>query len=222
MEKASGFSVYDFSPRQRIATRLEDKAFEFWLKTWKDSYKFFGWTDSVYSDQWTRQDSILTLFHASEPIGSIFFKEHDLTRPFVKADTYFRMWPEVTLSELAAAPDAARTLVSSWFTLHPDWRKARQGVDAKFILGGVGLQKFFAAQNQTLLGTMVTMSGMHTLTYELGARTLVPALKEKNLEVDLVRWRKSELQNYQYPRLGEEITQIWEASLGRGKTRSAG
>lgn len=221
MEKSFGFSVFEFSPRQKLATRLEDKAFEFWLKTWRDSYKFFGWTESVYSDQWTRQDSVLTLFHGSEPIGSIFFKEHDLSRPFAHADTYFRMWPEEVMRELARAPDAGTTLVSSWFTLHPEWRKARQGIDAKFLLGGVGLQKFFSSPQQTLLGTMVTMSGMHTLTYELGAKTLVPALKEKNLEVDLVRWKKSELSNYQYPRLGEEIAQIWDLSLGRVRKRSA-
>ncbi|MCB0393582.1 MAG: hypothetical protein KDD25_03445 [Bdellovibrionales bacterium] len=188
-------------------------AYKMWHNTWTESYKYFGWDPkTVHSDQWTRQDFVGILSYDGRPVGTCFFKVHRLDLPYIKDDSYFRMWPEAVMDGLEKRCDSNSALVCSWFTLNKEWRKGVNGIDAKYLLCSMVVKVLQDSTQSNLLCTVVKMSNMDKLVYELGASPIVKDVDEKGVVVDLGIWKKKEIVNFKFPRMHETVEQVYSTA----------
>jgi hypothetical protein len=194
-------------------TNAEKEAFQLWHSCWTDAYKYFGWKDQVFSDQWTRQDLVGVLFYEDNPIGVICFKIHDLSHPFAMYDSCLRMWPKEIIGEAISLSKGTKCLVPCWLTVHPEWRKQKPGFDTRYILSSFATEKLLDSNVDLMLASVVRSSNMHKAVYDSGAEPLKINAKEKDLEIDLVIWRKERLKDFQYPRFNAEIKSIYQTSI---------
>jgi hypothetical protein len=83
------FKLVQIKPSIMVSdSYYHDVAFLNWHKIWNDSYKFFGWDASVYSDAWSRQDTVTALFYEDEFVGSCSFKSYDMKCKLTSKDSY--------------------------------------------------------------------------------------------------------------------------------------
>ncbi|MCB0391406.1 MAG: hypothetical protein KDD58_08945 [Bdellovibrionales bacterium] len=208
-------SLFDFLilPGKNPGKKLQDfynKAYLFWRETWQTSYKYFGWDpDTVYSDWWTRQDNIGVLTYEQQIVGTVFFDEKDLTNFTARHDSYFRMWSDESFEKIRNQMGAQRALICSFFTLGKEWRKENKGVDAKYLLASMATKYFSNTDYELMIGTVVKMSQVHTVCYDLGAKMVTPDVDEKGVVVDLVMWHRNEIENFNYPKESDIIKNIW-------------
>ncbi len=202
-----------FSPKtpNNISDELYRATYNMWISVWRDSYKFFGWDPlQVCSDQWCRQDLILGLYKGDTPIGAVFFDEKNLHLPLFYDDSFFRMWPKELLVEISKWPLANKALISTLFTIAPPFRKKVNEVDFKALLHCLAMKQFVKMGNPFMIGTTVKKS-MSEISLTNAAHVLKENVEEKGLIVDLVYWKRADMQKFKFPKLNDQVEAIWNS-----------
>lgn len=172
-------------PKEHLETYL--KAYHCWREVWEDAYKKELHVDKfLSSDDFTRQDEILALFHKGECTGMIFLKWVEAGEDPVIHDSYFKVWPEIAFRQLCSR--GPNVIVSSQFTVHFKYRKNSSQIPWKDLLMGLVMERFRHSDQDAMTGTMRLQKNMGEATYRGGAVPLVRnvAYSSEEDRVDLV------------------------------------
>lgn len=194
-------------PKQHLDTYL--KAYNCWREVWEETYKKeLKLNKYLTSDDFTRQDEILALFHKGECTALVFFKWVDSSEDPVAHDSYFKVWPELALRKLSSR--GPRILVCSQFTVHSKYRR-NSSVSWKDLLIGLLVERFRFSDCDAMTGVTRLQRNMGEATYRSGAEPLmkgIPFTAEDDL-VDLVGFFHDKIIDSPVPGIHELVAQIF-------------
>lgn len=214
------FHIFNGNRPPLTYRNLNERAYEFWKTTWKKTYEIFTWNpDSLYSDQWSRQENVGVLSYENEIVGTMFLTEVNIGTQMGRDDSILRMWsPGALQTLLSCKPYNDTVLVFNWFTLNPEWRKSKlHNVDAKFILCAMGLKFWEMSRIDILCGCPITMSNVNKMCYEYGAHVVEKDVEESGVKVDLIYWDKNQHKIINYPRNSDIIESIWKNKFNNNR-----
>jgi len=188
---AAGWSYHLFDPR---AVEEDERlrlmaAYQCWYRVWSQTFRELDNSETLFSDDFSRQDEIGALFLDEACLGLSGFRWVDLSLPITRHDSYFRAWPAHVLAQVAAT--TPRVCVGSNLAVAPEWRGVRSPARVSEVLLTNAVRRFHNSDAQLMLGTMRNDKGMHVLSYRLGARPLARGLTFHNVNVDLIAFTRT-------------------------------
>lgn len=161
-------------------------AHEMWHHVWSSTLKDFGSNEKIYSDAFTRQDEILSIFHGQACVGMLLLRWMDFTRFNYATDSYFKIWTEIDIAKLTRF--GKRIMISSYLTVHPEYRIKHTGVSFRDVILDLMVQRFLPSDMDSISGITRREKHVHTTSYNLGATTIREDLPFHNDEdrVDLL------------------------------------
>ena len=190
------------------------KAYQCWRSVWEDAYKKEMHVDApLMSDDFTRQDEILALFHKGECSALVFFKWVDCKESPVKDDSYFKHWPELAFRKLCK--NGHKVIVCSQFTVHFNYRKKTSlEVSWKDLLMGLLVERFRHSDADAMTGTMRVIKGMGEATYRTGATPLMKNLMYDHGEIiDLVAFYQDAVTDSVVPGIAGLVQEIFPKTI---------
>jgi hypothetical protein len=185
------------------------EAYRCWHRVWSDTLRELDNASRVFSDDFTRQDELGTLFYEERCVGLTCFRWVDISLDHDRNDSYFKPWPENALQALAT--DGPRICIGSNLTVLPGWRGVSSGFSVKEVLMTLAVKRFVASGADSMAGTMRNDRGMNGLVYQLGAVPLVKDVDHHGVKVDLVRFSRCSLLEGSEPAEIDSFTQeIWD------------
>lgn len=159
---------------------LYDKSFKMWHETWQNTYSHdFHSTQKLASDEFTRQDEILTLYYKGECVALCFFSNANMIEEHAKLDSYFECWPKKAIEGLSA--EGNNIIICSQFTVSEKFRKVGvielDNIPWKIMLMGMLSKYFLESGKDAMTGTMRVSKGVEKLTYQFGAIPLIEKLE---------------------------------------------
>jgi hypothetical protein len=196
MDLASGtlqlhrFAYHLLDPRAAIGANRPRllEAYACWRAVWETTLRELDNADRVFSDDFTRQDELGSLFYGDRCIGLTGYRWADLALPPYAEDSYFKVWPVEALAD--AISGGSRICIGSNLTVLPNWRGALDGYSVKEILMTLAVRRFLASDADTMVGTMRNDRGMNHLVYRLGARPVLENISHHGVQVDLVTFSR--------------------------------
>ena len=110
------------------------------------------------------------------------------------------MWPEESFNKIRKLSKSDKALICSFFTLGHEWRKECRGINAKYLLCSMATKYLTTTNYSFMVGTVVRMSNIHKMAYDLTAEMITENIDEKGVNVDLIVWHKDRLTNFTYPK----------------------
>ena len=159
-------------------------AYQCWDRVWSETLRELDNASRVFSDDFTRQDELGSLFHEETCVGLTCFRWVDINLEHNQNDSYFKPWPASALRSLAI--EGPRVCIGSNLTVLPEWRGSSPGFSVKGVLMGFAVERFLASDADAMTGTMRNDRGMNGLVYELGASPLMRNVVHHGVMVDLV------------------------------------
>ncbi len=121
-----------------------DAAYDCWKKVWIEAFRGLGISKPFVSDEFTRQEEILTIFYGQQCVGMMFFRIVDLSIYAYQNDTYFKLWTLQDLKNLAE--HGPLIAVMSNMTISTDWRKTSYDLSMKDLVVYYTCQRFKDSQ----------------------------------------------------------------------------
>jgi hypothetical protein len=162
------------------------KTYDLWEMVWLQTFKEIAGTSDLASDNFTRQDEILSLFWEDQCCAMVCHRLVDLSVKAFERDSYFRFWgwSEEAMAKLKA--QGPRVALGSQITIHPDFRKMQLGGQVKEVIIGLSLRSFQDRNMDAVAGMMRNDKGLDRLFYESGAFPIVKQVTSKNFKLDFV------------------------------------
>lgn len=129
--RSSEFSLV-FVAGNRVEPELLEKyktIYNHWHTIWSATFQEIDEGDGLFSDQFTRQDEILALFHNDVCVAVCCHRLVDMRMPSFKKDSYFEPWTDYALQRLRKNGD--KVIIDSQVSVDPKFRKMQNGM--KFI-----------------------------------------------------------------------------------------
>jgi hypothetical protein len=171
-----------------------EAAYRMWDEVWREALQELDETTYFPSDDFTRHKEVTILCHESTPVGSVSYTPVDLSMEMWRRDSYFKVWPESLLNDLAQNYPGRKILVGCYFTLAKQWRRDAHGISAKRLMLALAVQHVVHSKCAIMVGTMRANRSMHTVSYEMGATPLVKGTQHHGVDVDLLIWKRDEIQ----------------------------
>ncbi|MGN6103610.1 MAG: hypothetical protein ACTHU0_00665 [Kofleriaceae bacterium] len=188
--------------------RLHAAAYACWYQTWSEAFRELGKEGALHSDAFSRQDEICALFLGDECVALSFMTLVDLELPSVRADSYFRNWSDQARGALAR--DGSCVVVNSYFTVHPNARRAAPGFSVKDMIMGLCNERFLESGGSAMTGAVRKSRNVHELVRRWGAVTLEEDRPSGHGDlVDLVAFYKPELRRRSSIELDAKVQQLW-------------
>lgn len=186
------------------------KAYHCWRSVWEHAYQVeLHNLEDMPSDSFTRQDEVLSLFYKGQCAGVTFFKWIDAAEEPVVEDSYFKRWPEIAFRKLCT--QGKNIVISSYFTLHFDYRKNFMGLPWKDLLMGLIAKRFVVSGCDAMAGTTRLAKNVGEVAYRTGASPLIknmPFASEED-KVDLVAWFQGKVGDSVVPGVAALVDQIY-------------
>src|SRR5579862_3726016 len=129
-------------PRSRSHASMLARAYELWGTVWSETFAQLEDRRALASDDFTRQDELLTLWHRDECIAMTAIRWVDLKQTYFLDDSYFAAWPAEALQ--AVQRDGSRICIPSYATIAKPWRHP-EGCSLKDVLFAVTTERFLAS-----------------------------------------------------------------------------
>src|SRR5580692_9143278 len=162
---------------------LLGEAYRCWSDVWKTTLRELDNLPDVPSDEFTRQDEVVALFHEYECIGLTCLRWVDTSRPMFLDDSYFKIWPKAATD--AAREHGPRICIVSNLTVAAPWRRAR-GLSVMEVLACLSLDRFLRSSGDAVVGTPRADRGVNRVCYGLGFRPLAREVVHHGVKIDLV------------------------------------
>ena len=178
-----------------------------WNSVWSKAFLELDGRKNLSSDEFTRQPHVLTLMDDADCLMSVFFREVDMSLPASLDDSYFQgVWPDKNIEELQKYSN--KVCVCSYTTVAPLARGIFHGISMKHLLMAFACE--FARNGDCSAVTATTRNnrGMDKAVRNAGARLLNKGLVRHGVEVDLMGWFGSELQNFSHEYQGL-VNKLW-------------
>jgi hypothetical protein len=193
---------------KHIDLKKYNQVFQCWHEQWQETLSTLQPGHQLYSDCFTRQDCIATLFYKEQCISLAFLRQIDLGVELNLKDSFFKFWTAAATEKIKLNYSAV--YLCSNFTVHKDWRGAIGKIRIKKLLMGLILMHLQKQNDvEAILAAVRCDRGMHNLSYEFSARAIEQNVKSPfNDFVDLVVYDRNEID------LGDSfsknlVEQIW-------------
>lgn len=173
------------------------KSYESWKQVWQDvESQEMGLPHSYfYSDDFTRQDHIISLFTGTTCIGLAFMREVNLNINCIREDSAFRFWPPEELDQLKQK--YSKLIIATSFTITQEFR--RTNIEWKTLFLSLFLDYFGELHHQIMITAARKIKSNEKLCYQLGGMPLrrdVPFKTKsgqsiRNEIADLLYWKKN-------------------------------
>lgn len=218
------FTVKIITPKNFINDIYHRNIFECWRNTWQDSLETdFCIGGKVYSDDFMRQDIIISIFYEQKCAGMAFLKHMDFNISPTIADSWFAPWPEYAIEKILKF-DKKFTICSN-FTVAKEFRGKIDGIKTKDLLSFVVIKYFCSTQHRYMLGTSRKSKGVDKSNYKFGGIPIAENLfYEKYQEaIDLILFPRLTLKEKMKELKDSPFSQIYKTSLvGQIEMKNAG
>lgn len=200
--------VIDRNDYQRI--------YQFWKRTWIDTFQQLSVNSNIFSDAFTRQDCVAAILFKGEIIATTFFREVDLTQSSEIDDSYFKNWSSQSLQKVREMGEKA--IICSYFSVHPEFRNRRIGISLKDMLLGLVVKYLLVSEADVLLGTPRVDRSMSEACLRWGAQLIEEDVPSGYGDtVDLIGFHKKQLLFAELPILFKEIGHLWASRIELGE-----
>ncbi len=211
----SGLKVY-LIPGKGVSDEYIDiynRTYHMWKKTWKSTMED-EWKEEhtpLFSDDFSRQDEIMSLFYNGECVACVFFKDTNFEEDSHFDDSYFKVWNDLSMRKLLKHGN--KVLVCCNFTVSTEHRRSKEGIPWKDVLANLTLKRLIASDFDVMTGTMRRSKGMHSTTYKFGAVMVQENVDYKicgmNEPVDLVALYRLEVKDFSHPLIADLVDSAW-------------
>ncbi len=196
-------------PSTEIERSLYERAYQAWQGIWQKTFQELEGRQTIFSDDFLKQDEIAVLMYKNEVIGTSCFKWADLRLRAHQNNSYFQPWPQSILDSLIK-DGCWNVLVGSYFSIDPVWRKQATTLPLKDIFFGLVVERFINSNTSVMVGTMRNDKGMENVAYRFGAKPLASNVDFHNVKVDLVVFLGDKIQTSPLPEVEFAIKYLWK------------
>lgn len=175
---------------------LYQEAYSCWYSVWKNTYKELNVPKQMFSDDFTRQTEICSIFHENKCLAMVFIRWIDMRIETSKHDSYFKVWSEKDLTKVIR--DGSNILIYSNLTLSPDCRKNNCNMSIKDLLFFLTFNlRFSHSKADGICAVARRAKRVHELCYRYGAIPLSTDVAhfDETDRVDFVAFYKSNVKN---------------------------
>lgn len=151
-----------------------ERSFRCWKFVWDDVFnKEMKLKKNLFSDEFSRQDLVVSLFHQNNCVGLAMIRIVPLNSEMTYEDSFFRFWTPKSLKKVSdlCAGNSSLALASA-FTIHPEFRRKREGLDWKSLLLALYLETFLTTDAQILITAARKNRSNEKLCQNFGARLI--------------------------------------------------
>lgn len=171
-----------------------NETFKTWKNVWSDVFSHeMNLNARLFSNDFTRQHHILSLFFGSKCVGTVFMREVDFSLVTTIDDSYFRFWPEDILHSIS--DENSQVVIVSNFTIDKEFRQS-QHFEWKTLLMCLFVDYFKTLNQPLMISAARKLKSNEKLCYQLGAKCLLKDVAYKsegsmatNEMTDIVCWK---------------------------------
>jgi hypothetical protein len=171
------------------------QAYELWRDGWGATLRDVCGLQRIHSDEFTRQDEIVAMFHAGTCIAVSGLRWLDLSLPMARDDSYFGCWPEPAIVRL----ERSLICISSNTLIAPAWRGTRielggapTHIPLKLAMIGLPLKRYVESRARFMVGVTRNDRAMDRTSRELGFFRLA-TIQVHGIDSDVVAAERSSL-----------------------------
>lgn len=167
------------------------EVYSHWKKIWQTTFQELDGQSEIDSDNFSRQDEILALFHKDRCIAVACHRYADLLLPSLMDDTYFSSWPEEIKTKIQQMQ--GRIAIGNQISIDPAFRKLPDGTAMKDVLLWFSLNHLKAQEINFVLGAVREDKSLDKLFAKYGAQILKQNVHLHNVPVTLVCFQRDEI-----------------------------
>lgn len=196
--------VYAFDPKQKgsIPSSEYEQTYQLWKEVWEDALQNeMNIKKPLRSDNFLRQDAIVSLFKGDECIGLFSSNKFNLSSCADLDDSYFVDWNPSLLNDIKAGSEIVITFEN--FTLSRAYRGSKSSIPWKELVVLLGLQRQLENNFPHMIATPRKNKSVHIVGMRAGAKTLASDIPYKidGEIVDLILWDK------------DSPTRVWDSDI---------
>lgn len=164
-----------------------EQSYELFKSVWKPFFEnLIGESYTYYSNDFTRQDFIQTLFYDNKCVGLTCLRYINLDYSFSIDDSWLGIWPFAEIEKVQNKSSLG--IVNSYFTVSEEFRKTNveQKYSISYLLGCVSVMHFLTLNSPMMLGMMRTNRSMHKLGGLWGSSLIKEGIMHNQVPTDLV------------------------------------
>ncbi len=168
-------------------------SYELWQTNWTKAFQYLDKLEAnefVKSDNFTRQEDILSLHVGHQCIATVGFRRLDMRLPAFFDDSYLEIWPRDFIKNVLANK---QVMIMSGFTIHPEFRFKIFGIPTMHLFMGYIMLFFKNSHVDYLITTVRNDVGLNKLGYMYGARALSRDIPYNNTKVDLTYYQAQDV-----------------------------
>lgn len=192
------------------AYQIYEQTYSLWHEIWFETLKQLDGVTSLASDGFTRQDFFAVATISNEVVALCCFKQADLRLSCHRQDSWFSPWPQALLEELAKT--RSRTLIPSWLTVHPSYRRSNNsgGWNWSLVMSELISLVCLDVQAEVGFGTPRKDRSVNKMVSQAGAVCLKEDVVHHGVLIDLVAFYP---ENLRQVRFSSETTQLWKNKI---------
>lgn len=163
--------ILDSASERQAPSQSYLQAYQVWFETWQEEYSAIDQDFKLSSDNFTRQDYVLSIKLNGECAAITYFHEVDLSLDIWRKDSYFAVWPKHVIEQICQK--SSSVLVCSAFTVAKKFRKQRiSEVSIADLLAAASIQYYKQTDFKLMVGNMRNSRGANHVVYKFGAELL--------------------------------------------------
>ena len=175
------------TPVQSSEQEAFEEVYAFWKRIWSETNIEIGRTETLVSDQLTRQQEILALYSKDRLIAIVCQRYVPLHAQSTKEDSFFRDLYHTRPQDMSKLDAYKGTLhIGTQITIDPTFRKSSSGLGTKLLISFLSIERARQVGVDVILGMMRIDRGMHTLYYQVGAVPISENIPFNKSSADLI------------------------------------
>jgi len=221
VEKQFQLVMLPFRPMEASWATYYQRAAACWEQVWLGLYEATKFPGPLFLDSLLRQDEAACIFTPTECVGMILFRTVDFRIMDFRKDSYFKEWNEEDLRKLLK--HGSRVFVTSYLTVHPDFRNFSPQVKFKSVLLDLMIKRFLPSDADVISGVTRRDRNINDETYRLGAEVVCAErdYMEGRFKVDLIAIHKKNAVESLDPHVRALSDSIWNNRLDHLQTPPA-
>lgn len=180
------FQILDGRFNDGAQAHRYEQAYETFKQTWNAEFSSLKGQDvRVPSNDFTRQDYIIALYHGNTCVALDCMREVSIKSEVQTEDSWFHPWDKKHFAKLIQQGHD-RAIVNSYFTVHSDYRRTVEGgqINAAYLAGALSVLYQVEVGCSVMLGMMRNNRSMNSLGSMLGGEP-IDTITHNNLPTDL-------------------------------------
>jgi len=189
--------------------------YQFWKENWIETFHKDLLVDiAVYSDDFIKQDKILSLSLGQIYQACVFFRTISAENIIHFEESYFKAWDEESIK--CIKNKKSPLLICSQLTLAPELRGHTPVKNFKWkdFMSACSIKYFIETGSPYMIATVRNNKGMNDASIRLGAKVLKKSSQLYNVEVDLLIFDRDDIYlNYKNHPYASIIDEMWEHDI---------